>query len=1433
MTTSPVLLETFQSLLDSSPADAEVDFYDNDSFIRNDNDDAFDNLDELQGRLCQKLHQQLQQELGNRQKHRAGGHFSNADVNVAGENVDPNIGSSTKNQDDFTNSSIRSLFPDQRVSDLMPLVVTPLLNSRVETQQLLPGTQDVDANEEVLDNKAALSLTVPALQAGRLYALLLRCPGALGSGLVELEPLTALVALVRRWNLECCGRERDALASEQDHSQESQELSPDGGSPSKSPPKKRWRANTADTEDDFQENAEQLDSLAIVKENVLAFGSLVALEVSKIAQQPEFASWSTESREILLDAIVSAMGTAAALVAGRGSDSDGIFTAQCILEEGKRSLMQCIGGKAMLGKENQLQLQRYESSIVVLRGLMHFLQQKVVLPNGERGLQSAHDMAGQVVALLMQMVRERTISDSSAKKETHTPNRMARRRSSMGSIARTPKSASKIRLSTGAMSSMTSPVLKKNHARSPGVGLSLSHKSTPRGVPALFVGLLQKLATGRTGLEKAALRKSTVKTIFLCLEWMPHAERAHFLRYILKICHSKISVHRLVACELLGEVLAQRWLEHHTTDTAAEDDNIDSDNEDESPSCLPSAASTLPQALWKALQGRLVDRISSVRAAAAASLECAVSSAQKRTDTNKTILNSEEIDQLLMSLMRRAVKDETATVRKTSIVALAKLLTIHQDKMSDFYLAAICDLCQDTSLLTRRAAAESLTMLLQVFSSLPCDSYHLGLIEDAWSSCVLPMVLDEETSAKAVSSFLQIVVAPVLDDDEGSSNQLESAWRILSGIGNMSAQQGTSKGAFRALEKALSHLMKEDPNLIRDKLVTEAARVANDSLQHGNLGGSRVVGVWCLIDALLSIDGIKPKRKTKKFDFCTRGWETILENHLDDPSVVWLRSTLKCSLSALCKAVSSMDKEEARTCQSKLLERVCNFSISPDVLGSAIAALRELSYSFEDKESNIDTWTRKVFGRCEEELSDFLVSITEEYTTSLRNFEPTVVRAIFTAGEVSVVGFNPEDDKMVAPTNDIAPSKRLKELIQIMVSDSLPGSGDRKTPTSIRAHAFTVLGKFCLRDEALARKSLTLLARELHPAVNNTNPSVQSNALLVLGDLCVRYTNMTDRYLPVMASCLQNGTDSGKSISLMDQSPVVRKHAVLLLSGLLLQDYIKWRGLLFHRFLVACCDDDEEVATLAETVLSGPLWVRNPKLFFNHFVESIFVLNRCTAHPIYISAANQGDGGSGIAVGFEGIILNGPDGESRRRQMYDFLLSKLSDEEKIGVTARLAKEVLGGAIESSGDLSIACKGIAPDNGAGSPRLQSAWNVLTDTFYVLRNKAIKVKKLQEDADAVALEDPNLPNATRQVTAAKNRLLSKISLKHMMEIVLPILCSLKIKLEASNSPLLKDLMMYLLEIFRSYKTEVKEFLANDPVLLQEIEYDARQKQQVDKA
>lgn len=325
---------------------------------------------------------------------------------------------------------------------------------------------------------------------------------------------------------------------------------------------------------------------------------------------------------------------------------------------------------------------------------------------------------------------------------------------------------------------------------------------------------------------------------------------------------------------------------------------------------------------------------------------------------------------------------------------------------------------------------------------------------------------------------------------------------------------------------------------------------------------------------------------------------------------------------------------------------------------------------------------------------------------------------------------------------------------------------------------------------------------------------------------------MVDRFLPIMAACLQTGvTDfSGDLINTktFQGAAFVRKHAVYLLCNLLLQDYIKWRGLLFHRFLVAAADEDEEVSNLATSFLCGPLLSKQPKLFANQFVESLFVLNCCTAHPIYVAAASMGDGGSGISVGFDGINLKGEVGRVRRMQMYQLMLRRMNDEEKIGVTARITTEVLGSALQSGSDLNRVCTAserLAPSNQTAA--YNNAANVLSDALAVLSDPHMRVGKSGQTQPEEDFEDPNMStNSTKRVLAATGRLLSIISRKHLIEKILPILCNLKSILQKSHSSLLKNLMSFLVDVFRQYKDEVKEYLANDPTLLQEIEYDARQ-------
>jgi condensin-2 complex subunit D3 len=83
-----------------------------------------------------------------------------------------------------------------------------------------------------------------------------------------------------------------------------------------------------------------------------------------------------------------------------------------------------------------------------------------------------------------------------------------------------------------------------------------------------------------------------------------------------------------------------------------------------------------------------------------------------------------------------------------------------------------------------------------------------------------------------------------------------------------------------------------------------------------------------------------------------------------------------------------------------------------------------------------------------------------------------------------------------------------------------------------------------------------------------------------------------------------------------DTHVLVRKHALVLLTQLILQDYIKWRGLLLFRFLSTAVDRDEEMADFSKTVLKKTLNIKYPDFFAVHFSECILVINGCTDHPV-------------------------------------------------------------------------------------------------------------------------------------------------------------------------------------------------------------------------
>ncbi|XP_071959754.1 condensin-2 complex subunit D3-like [Antedon mediterranea] len=119
-----------------------------------------------------------------------------------------------------------------------------------------------------------------------------------------------------------------------------------------------------------------------------------------------------------------------------------------------------------------------------------------------------------------------------------------------------------------------------------------------------------------------------------------------------------------------------------------------------------------------------------------------------------------------------------------------------------------------------------------------------------------------------------------------------------------------------------------------------------------------------------------------------------------------------------------------------------------------------------------------------------------------------------------------------------------------------------KMSNRVRAFAFITIGKLCLQHESLAKQTIAAIARELE---TSTDTAIRNNVVIVLCDLCKRYPNLVNHYIPNIASCLK------------DKCPLIRRQTLTLLTHLLLEDFIKWRGCLFFHFIVTMVDEVQEI----------------------------------------------------------------------------------------------------------------------------------------------------------------------------------------------------------------------------------------------------------------
>ncbi|XP_028092388.1 condensin-2 complex subunit D3-like [Camellia sinensis] len=296
----------------------------------------------------------------------------------------------------------------------------------------------------------------------------------------------------------------------------------------------------------------------------------------------------------------------------------------------------------------------------------------------------------------------------------------------------------------------------------------------------------------------------------------------------------------------------------------------------------------------------------------------------------------------------------------------------------------------------------------------------------------------------------------------------------------------------------------------------------------------------------------------------------------------------------------------------------------------------------------------------------------------------------------------------------------------------------------------------------------------------------------MMADFCVRYTALVDCYISNITKCL------------CDPCELVRRQTFILLSRLLQRDYVKWRGVLFLRFLLSLVDESEKIRHLADFLFGNILKAKAPLLAYNSFVEAVFVLNDCNVHTGHSSSQS-----SRAESRLFAIRGNDEKSRSKRMHIYVSLLKQMAPEHLLATFAKVCAEIL--ASVSDGMLSI-------EDATGQ-------SVLQDAFQILSSKEIRIPSNRgSSSDPGDMdEEGGGDSGSAAAAAARGRVITQAVKKGLIQNTIPIFIELKRLLESKNSPLTGSLMECLRVLLKDYKNEIDEILVADKQLQKELIYD----------
>ena len=461
-------------------------------------------------------------------------------------------------------------------------------------------------------------------------------------------------------------------------------------------------------------------------------------------------------------------------------------------------------------------------------------------------------------------------------------------------------------------------------------------------------------------------------------------------------------------------------------------------------------------------------------------------------------------------------------------------------------------------------------------------------------------------------------------------------------------------------------------------------------------------------------------------------------------------ATAKAALRLLLQLPKSQSKELA----DELAKNLTNFQYAPDM---------------------ISLTTRALFG-LDESLGESLVSkICREVDKELHAFvtfgsgvdEDKLIRMVTTVGDLALVS------KKEFPA-------RLDPIFQTIGTNTIFIEGaHHPLSAKIRAATFAAFGKMCLVKESTAKKGIEILAIHLS---KDEAPEVRNNIVILFGDLCVQYTALVDRFLPLLTSYLK------------EPHVLLRRQVLQVLSSLLAEDFIKFKGSIVYRFLYALSDSDPEIRSIVEAVFSRLVLQRQPQLFRNIFPDTICAINGFTRHKGYRGAEGNRDF----------YLTNSP---TQRETIYRFMLDTIPDAiSKFQISNEISQNLLA----AFADETVALPQTDADPGN---------QVIIDALALLGSKDLRVSGGRLFVTDIEVEGEAVADKEKDVLAKTHR-------KNVQDNIVPVLLQLKTLMEEKHSPLIRKLRATLMSVLRDFKDDLSTILSSDPQLAEEMRFDLQQ-------